>query len=443
MIQPDRIKKLNYQSKKDKKYVVYWMQQSQRTEYNHALEHAIIMANKYKKPLIVFFGITDNYTDANLRHYHFMIEGLKQVDDELKKRNIALIVQNISPDKGIIELSKRADLIVVDRGYLKIQKQWRKNAAKNIKCPIIQVETDVIVPVETASNKEEYTAATFRPKIKKHLPNFLKPMRKTQIEKDISNNDFQHINLDSVINDLKIDRSVRPVRFKACFKHAKKQLKDFIENKLEDFPELRNDPADNYLSNLSPYLHFGQISTLYIALEINKQKTSSKENFLEELIVRRELSMNFCNYNKEYDNIKCLPNWAYQTIMNHKKDKREYNYSLDILENAETHDDYWNAAQIQMLKTGKMHGYMRMYWGKKIIEWSKNPEDAYNNAVFLNNKYELDGRDPNGYTGVAWCFGKHDRPWVRRNIFGKIRYMSAKGLERKFDIEKYVKMVKK
>jgi deoxyribodipyrimidine photo-lyase len=188
---------------------------------------------------------------------------------------------------------------------------------------------------------------------------------------------------------------------------------------------------------MSPYLHFGQISPLEIALQVLQSSSQGKESYLDELIIRRELAINYVFYNHNYDSFNGLPQWAQKTLLSHKSDERTYTYSLIQLEKADTHDAYWNAAQREMITTGKMHGYMRMYWGKKILEWSSSPEEAFKTALYLNNKYELDGRDPNGFAGIAWCFGKHDRPWASRPIFGNIRFMSAEGLKRKFDVEKY------
>jgi deoxyribodipyrimidine photo-lyase len=218
-------------------------------------------------------------------------------------------------------------------------------------------------------------------------------------------------------------------------------LRGFLRNKLDHYTEKRNDPSLNYVSNMSPYLHFGQISPLYIALQVLKTNSPGCEAYLEELIVRRELSHNFLYYNNKYDMFEALPPWAKQSLNLHRKDKREYVYSLETFENAQTHDPYWNAAQEEMVITGKMHGYMRMYWGKKILEWSNSPEEGFKIALKLNNKYELDGRDANGFAGIAWCFGKHDRAWGEREVFGKIRYMNAAGLKRKFDPDEYVKRV--
>jgi deoxyribodipyrimidine photo-lyase len=192
---------------------------------------------------------------------------------------------------------------------------------------------------------------------------------------------------------------------------------------------------------MSPYLHFGQISPLYVALKVSKTSSAGKDSYLEELIVRRELSHNFVFYNNSYDKFACLEPWAMRTLNFHCRDKREYVYTFEQFEKAQTHDPYWNAAQKDMVITGKMHGYMRMYWGKKILEWSRNPQAGFKIALQLNNKYELDGRGPNAFAGVAWCFGKHDRAWGERSVFGKIRYMNAAGLKRKFDADAYVKKI--
>ncbi|MCZ2845589.1 MAG: deoxyribodipyrimidine photolyase, partial [Candidatus Bathyarchaeota archaeon] len=242
----------------------------------------------------------------------------------------------------------------------------------------------------------------------------------------------------NVISLLGIDKGIKKVpNFQGGNSVAKKHLEIFLKNKLDKYDELRNDPSLDFLSNMSPYLHFGQISPLYIALKVQDIESPGKNAYLEELIIRRELSINYIFYNHNYDNLNGLPAWSKETLRQHEKDQRDYIYSKSELENAETHDPYWNAAQNEMKLKGKMHGYMRMYWGKKIIEWSQSPQKAYKIALHLNDKYELDGRDSNGYTGIAWCFGKHDRPWKERKIFGKVRYMSAGGLERKFNIEKY------
>lgn len=447
MIQKERVKILNKNATQNRTYVLYWMQASQRMEYNHALDYAIQQANELNKPLVIFFGITNNFPEANERHYYFMLEGLKEVQHALQEKNTRMVIRHQSPEIGAVELSKQADLVVVDRGYLKIQHAWRNSVAERIDCPLIQVESDVVVPVETASPKEEFSAGTFRPKITKLLQNFFTPMVENQSKISSLNFDFDSIDISDVekaIGSLNIDRSVKKVAdFHGGTREAKEHLQKFIDRKLDRYSDFRNDPTLDYLSNMSPYLHFGQISPLYIALKVMEAKSPGEETFLEEMIVRRELSMNFIFYNQNYDEFEGLPAWAKKTLIEHIEDPREYLYSQEEFEKAQTHDPYWNACQQEMMITGKMHGYMRMYWGKKILEWTKTPAEGIKIALYLNNKYELDGRDPNGFTGVAWCFGKHDRAWFERNIFGKVRYMNDNGLRRKFDADGYVRRVER
>jgi deoxyribodipyrimidine photo-lyase len=447
VIQKERIKVLSHQDSNGGSYVLYWMQASVRAHYNHALEYAIRNANKLKKPLIVYFGLIEDFPEANQRHYHFLLEGLKETEFELEKKDIKMVVQHQKPGKGALKLAEDASLLVTDRGYLPLQRQWREEVAEVIECPMIQVESEVVVPVETASPKEEYTAGTIRRKIQKQWDDFLVPLKMGKPHVSSLDLKFDSLNLqdiEKIMGQLKIDDSVRNVDWiQGGNLRARDHLNNFLENKLDHFSDFRNDPTQNYLSNMSPYLHFGHISPLYIALQVLKTGGPGVESYLEELIIRRELSMNFVFYDSDYDNFNCLPDWAQKTLLEHARDPREYEYSVGEFETAQTHDPYWNAAQKEMMHHGKMHGYMRMYWGKKILEWTRNPMQAYHVALYLNNKYELDGRDPNGYTGVAWCFGKHDRAWKEREIFGKVRYMNDKGLRRKFRIDRYVESIEK
>lgn len=442
-IAEERIKTLNANDIQNGDYVLYWMQASQRTEYNHALEYAIVQANTLKKPLVVLFGLTNHFPEANERHYYFMLEGLAEVYHALENRGIRFVVKNQSPELAAVEMAKNADMVIVDRGYLGIQRKWRKYVAKNVACPVIQVESDVIVPLEEASFKDEFSAGTFRHKILRKLPQYLEPVKEATPVLSSLHLQFDTFSIADVklaISRLEIDRTIRHVSFfKGGASEARKHLNRFLEFRLDQFAELRKDPTVDYGSNMSPYIHFGQISPLYIALQVIERKSASEEAFLDQLIVRRELGINYVYYNLNYDSIAGLPRWAQETLKVHENDEREYIYNPQTLENAETHDPYWNAAQKEMLFAGKMHGHMRMYWGKKILEWSETVEEALALALYLNNKYELDGRDPNSYSGVAWCFGKHDRAWEERPIFGKVRYMNAKGLQRKFDIDLYVK----
>jgi len=445
MIQPERILELNDTPVQDRGVVLYWMQAAQRAEWNHAMETAIRLANKRSKPVVAAFSLTDDFPEANLRHYAFMLQGLKETQAALAKRGIQLLILRGSPEQTIPPLAKQADAVVTDDGYLRIQVQWRRQVAQRCDCRVTEVTTNVIVPVETASEKENFSAGTLRPRIHKHLDTFLVPLKHTKPKHpslDLAMKSFDISDIDAALTKLKIDRSVTPSPFyTGGTSQAKKRLKQFIRDKLDDYDTKRNDPLEDCQSNLSPYLHFGQISPLYIALEVLKTDSPGNDSFLEELIVRRELSHNFVYYNPRYDDYNALPAWALRTLNFHAKDKREYVYSQEQFANAETHDPAWNAAQMEMVLTGKMHNYMRMYWSKKILEWSRSPKTAFKIALTLNNTYELDGRDPNGFAGVAWCFGKHDRAWGDRPVFGKVRYMNAAGLKRKFDVDAYIQKI--
>jgi deoxyribodipyrimidine photo-lyase len=448
MIHPSRIEPLNSRSVQDGRYVLYWMQASQRAECNHALEAAVDRANERRLPVIVAFGLTDKFPEANLRHYAFMLEGLEAVRGALARRGIRFVLVRESPELAAAKLAEEAALVVADRGYLRIQRQWRNHVAKNAPCAVLQVEADAVVPVETASPKEEYTAGTLRPKLLRILGDYLTPLKERPVRKDSLS---LRIDADdegdrqALLARLKVDRTVPPVKtVRGGTDRANALLGEFIATKLRRYDELRSDPGLDFSSGLSPYLHFGQISPLVVALRVQAAKgvpAAARNSFLEELIVRRELSMNFVFYNERYDEYGSLPDWARKTLAGHAGDRRAYLYSPAQWERAETHDPYWNAAQKEMVLTGRMHNYMRMYWGKKILEWSATPEEAFRTALWLNNRYELDGRDPNGFAGVAWCFGKHDRAWFERKVFGKVRYMNDAGLKRKFDMDSYLKKV--
>jgi deoxyribodipyrimidine photo-lyase len=429
-------------------FVLYWMQASQRTRFNHALEFSIALANELGKPLIVCFGLMDNYPEANERHYYFMLQGLRDVERNLEKRKIKLVVRHGNPPEVALHFAKHAAAVVCDRGYLRHQKAWRDQVADGARCCVYEVESDVVCPVEVVSDKHEFAARTIRPKIHRVWDKFLvapQPVavKRSSLDLDVKGN-LDVSDPDKLLAKLKLDRSVSKVTtFPGGENAGQKALSDFVAHRLNNYSQGRNEPADGHVSFMSRFLHFGQLSPLQIALAVKESDAPKvdRESYLEELIVRRELSMNFCNFNPKYDSYDCLPNWAKQTLDKHRKDKRPKVYSREELEFAKTADPYWNAAQTEMLKTGFMHNYMRMYWGKKILEWSNSPEAAFKTTLHLNNKYFIDGRDPNGYANVAWIFGLHDRPWTEREIFGTIRYMNAAGLERKFEIGRYVKKV--
>jgi deoxyribodipyrimidine photo-lyase len=449
IVETERLKMLNRRDFHPKgAFVLYWMQQAQRAEWNHALEYAVELANERRLPTLVVFGLTDRYPEANARHYRFLLNGLQETADTLKRRGIGFVCRRGDPDDVVLRIARGAAAVVADAGYMPIQKRWREKAARSLSIPLIQVETDVVAPVEAVSDHEEYAARTIRPKIHKLLPRFLRPVRAVPVHvkwRGPANFSNDWKNADAVFQSLeKVDRSVAPVPgFRGGLSEARRLLRHFIRSKLADYPDARNEPAGGCQSGMSAYLHFGQISPLEVAWSVQAAEAPrrSKEAFLEELIVRRELSMNFAHYRADCEQYSAVPEWARRTLERHARDRRAYLYTEAELENAATHDRFWNAAQTEMVRTGKMHNYMRMYWGKKIIEWTRTPEEAFKIALRLNNRYEMDGRDPNSCAGVAWCFGKHDRPWAERPIFGTVRYMSCDGLTRKFDMEAYVAMV--
>lgn len=438
----ERVRELNDATVRTGDYVLYWMQSSHRTEENPALVYAVEQANRHNLPLVVYFGLFPAYPESNLRHFRFMLEGLTEVSRSLESLGIRFVLRTEPPDRGVIGLADNAALVVADRGYLKLQQVWYRTLAAQCRCPLIQVEGNVVVPVETASQKEEYAAATFRPKITRLLDRFLHPVETAGPERTSLAFDLPTLAgelPDSILSQLIIDRTVpASAIFHGGSTEAHRRFGQFLTNRLDGFAEERNNPGGGGGSGMSPYLHFGQISPVTLALQAQEQGGYGVPAFLEELIVRRELAVNFVRYNNAYDSFTSLPAWAQKTLAEHRGDQREYVYSRNDLEGAKTHDPYWNAAQQEMKKTGAMQGYMRMYWGKKILEWSPSPQEGYATALYLNNRYEIDGRDPNGYAGVAWCFGKHDRPWKEREIFGMVRYMNAQGLKRKFDMDRYV-----
>lgn len=443
MIQPERIGELNQKPVRDNaRYVLYWMQQAQRAEWNHALEFAIMQANALALPLTVCFALTDNYPEANERHYALMLEGLRETATRLRERGAQFLIERGSPPEVVMPMARHAALVVTDRGGTRIQSSWRTDLARQLDCRLVQVETDVVVPVETAYPKEAYTAAVLRPKITRLLGQFLVPLKPTALH-CVAPETASPVDGEKLLGSLKLERAVpRSSHYRGGRIAGEKLLDEFIVTNLDQYAEKRSDPSKDLGSHMSPYLHFGQISPLEIALAVKGTGESTNvSSFLEELIVRRELSWNFTHYNPNYDAFESLPNWAIATLKKHAGDPREFLYTQADLEEASTHDPYWNAAQREMMVTGEMHNYMRMYWGKKILEWSASPEEAFSTTLALNNKWCLDGRDPNSFAGVAWCFGKHDRPWAEREIFGSVRYMNAAGLRRKFDMDGYLRRV--
>ena len=447
-IQPGRITALNDREVGRGKYVLYWMQQSQRAVGNHALEYALIRGNELGLPVVAGFGLMDAYPESNLRHYRFMLEGLAETSEQLQRRRVGWVIRQGKPAEVALELAKDAALVVCDRGYLKQQRRWREQVADLSPVAVVQVESDVVVPVDEVSDKAEYAARTIRPKINRLREQYLLPVPQVPVQVKAGririNSDFGLADLEGTLARIKVDRGVLPAhRFHGGLRAAKRWLGEFCQGKLKGYADNRGEVGEEIVSHMGPYLHFGQIGAVEVALEVRAAaaSTQDKEAFLEELIIRRELSCNFVEFTPDYDRYEALPAWAKRSLQRHASDRRDYHYSRRQLEEARTHDRYWNAAMREMLCTGYMHNYMRMYWGKKVLEWKAEPQEAFADLLYLNNKYFLDGRDPNSYAGVAWCFGLHDRPWGERTIFGQVRFMNASGLERKFDMEGYLKRV--
>jgi deoxyribodipyrimidine photo-lyase len=448
VIQQARITELSDAPETAGDYVLYWMQQSQREAFNPALEVAVVHANRLNLPVLVAFGLADGYPEANARHYTFMLEGLQDVQEALARRGIGCVIRRGSPDEVALDLARRAALVVCDRGYLRVQKSWRANLARWAGRRVVQVEGDVVVPVGQVSDHREAAAYTIRPKLLRLRDDYLQPLRRTPVRVRAEGLTLPaSLDLDNVpalVRSLDVDPRIAPVeRFRGGYREASQHLRDFVDGALRSYDEGRREPAQERVSFLSAYLHFGQISPVEVALAVGQADADapSRAAYLEELIVRRELAMNFVEHEPRYDSYDGLPSWAQQTLEAHRRDPRPHRYDADELAQARTHDPYWNAAMLEMRETGYMHNHMRMYWGKKILEWSATPQDGFRAALTLNNRYFLCGRDANSFANIAWCFGLHDRPWPERPIFGKVRSMMASGLERKIDIRAYVRRV--
>lgn len=424
--------------------IIYWMSRDQRVHDNWSLFYTVKTANDLGVSVAVIFSLVPEFLEATRRQYCFMLEGLKEVETELKKLGIPFYLLLGDPEVEVVNFAKEhgAGMVVTDFDPMKIKQNWQAEVGKKLTVPLMEVDAHNIVPCRMASNKQEFGAYTLRPKINHLLEQFLVTIPKIPKVAKIWPESSKGVDWEKASKSLKIDETVKEVSWlKSGEMAAKKAMRDFIEKRLSGYDEKRNDPNKEGQSELSPYLHFGQLSAQALAMAVKEAKVpkDDKEAFLEELIVRRELSDNYCLNNKHYDSVEGFASWAKESLKKHEGDKREYLYSLKEFEEVKTHDPLWNAAQKQMMIMGKMHGYMRMYWAKKILEWTKTPAEAMKIAIYLNDKYELDGRDPNGYAGISWSIGgTHDRAWFERAVFGKIRYMNYNGCKSKFDVEAYI-----
>lgn len=452
MVDPSRYRLLN-SNPPSKGPILYWMSRDQRIQDNWALALAQQEALKARVPFLVVFCLVPHFLQSIPRHFQFMIEGLIEIQSTLKELHIPFYLLTGNPETEIISFANTYQIgtLISDMSPLTIGKQWRTHVANNISVPFIEVDAHNTVPVWVTSPKQEFSARTIRPKIHKILHTYLVPPDPIVKQKTSWPFNVPDIEWETIRQKYKKDSSINWI--KPGENAAKIHADEFVQTGIKNYNVFRNNPNEQGQSNLSPYLHFGHISAQTILLrmlqthKLNLEKIFSNatvenniSSFIEEIIIRKELAENFCFYNPDYDSTKGFPQWAKTTLSQHRQDRREHIFSIDQLEQAKTYDPAWNASQIQMIKTGKMHGYMRMYWAKKILEWTPDPETALSFAIQLNDTYSLDGRDPNGYAGIAWSIGGvHDRPWFNRPIFGTIRYMNSNGLRKKFNLDEYIK----
>ncbi len=426
--------------------VVYWMQRERRIHDNWSFLHAQHVALERAVPLHIVFTLVPTFLGATLRQYDFMIRGLVELAQSAQQYAIPFSVLIGNPPEELLKYTHHHApcLVVTDFEPLRIKTQWKNAVASSLQCPLHVVDAHNIVPVWHASSKQEFAAYTLRPKLNRLLPTFLEEFPEVVPHPYSGASTYGLPASMDLLQQISADTSITPVAWiKPGENAARTALANFV-SRLEHYNN-RNDPTQPGQSDLSPYFHFGNLSPQRAALAVkqaqqNGAPSDACASFLEELIVRRELADNFTHYNEKYDSFEGFHPWAQQTLNEHRADERDYVYTLEQWESASTHDALWNAAQTQMVRTGKMHGFMRMYWAKKILEWTLTPEEALEIAIYLNDRYELDGRDPNGYTGIAWSIGGvHDRAWFERTVYGKIRYMNASGCARKFNVKEYIR----
>jgi deoxyribodipyrimidine photo-lyase len=425
------------------------MQRAQRGRDNAALNLAIAVANVLKLPVVTVFGLTADYPGAQRRHYRFLVDALPEIERDLADRGVPLVVRLGAPDEVVLAAAGplRPALVVGDENPLRVGQEWRRRVAEGLRVPFHVVDADVVVPSRLFP-KEEFAARTIRPKIHRVLADYLKPLPnpKAQVAwDDDARPRGEPIDPDAVLERLRVGGVGAVPGYRGGTAEATRRLERFLRERLPRYAAERNEPTPYQTSELSAHLHFGHIGPMSIALaaRASGEAPENVDSFVEELVVRRELSVNFVARNPEYDRLAGCPAWALRTLAKHAGDPRPKLYTAAQLEAGATHDPLWNAAQGEMVHTGRMHNYLRMYWGKKILEWSPDAESAFAIAMDLNDRYEMDGRDPNGYTGVAWAIGgKHDRPWGERPIFGTVRFMSYESTRKKFDSAGYIARVR-
>ncbi len=451
-VHPARIRKLNSASEHpNRPYVLYWSQMNRRVDFNHALLYAAEIANRLNLPLLVYEALTCTYEYANDRLHTFILEGVPETARRLEKAGIGYVfyLRRTRKDRNdtFYEVARQAAASVTDDYPTFIARSHNASVPAKLDAAYYVVDASCIVPMSEIPHRQ-YGAYTIRPRIHRLLPTHLEPADPLRVKQRFAgaipgfHTEVTPANIKDLVASCRIDHSISPsTEFQGGALAAEKLLKTFLTDKLRNYAYGRNEPSQNATSDMSPYLHFGQISALEIALKVSEYAKEHKlmaDEYLEELIVRRELSFNYARFVDDPGDLKNLPEWCQLNMQKHAKDKRDPVYTPAQFGRAETHDELWNATQIEMLQRGKIQGYYRMYWGKKIIEWSRTYEEAAKTMIDIHGRYALDGRDPNTYTNIFWCFGLHDRPWPERPIFGQMRYMSLDGMKRKTNTRAYI-----
>ena len=427
---------------------------NRRVESNHALSFAADIANELNLPLLFYEGLTCSYPHANNRLHTFLLEGVPGTARRLRALGIGYVFhlrrRRSDPNDALYCLAADAAALVTDDYPVFVARDHNRSVPEKVAIPYYAVDSSCIVPMSHFT-KQEYAAYTIRPKIRKVLEACLQPVPPLRVNRRFTgavhklHTDVTAANILELAGSCEIDHSIAPsTEIRGGRDEAESCLRQFLDHNLRRYAKLSREPSARATSGLSPYLHFGHISSLEVALAVRAYAAEHKliaDEFLEELIVRRELAFNFARFSPSLDSLDALPDWARATLAKHASDSRDPAYTRDQFERAATHDALWNATQTELLTRGVIHGYYRMYWGKKIIEWSPTHEDALATMIYLHDRYALDGRDPNTYTNILWCFGLHDRPWSERPIFGMTRYMSLDGMRRKTDVDAYIREV--
>ena len=427
---------------------------NRRVDSNHALSYAVELANEWRLPVLFYEGLDCAYPHANDRLHTFILEGVPDTAEKLRDLGIGhafcLRRKHSGSNNALYQLARDAAAVVTDEYPVFIARAHNASVPSKLDIPYYVVDSSCIVPM-TRLEKREYAAYTIRPKIRKLLSKYLSPVPAITVRCRFSgrlpsfHTKVAPGHIANLAASCEIDHNVRPSQsFRGGSRQASRRLDHFLHRNLSRYANQKNEPTAHATSDLSPYLHFGQISSLQVALAVQESAKRQKlivDEFLEELIVRRELAFNFVRFTDRPDSLDVLPDWARKTLAKHENDDRQYVYTRSQLEQGDTHDPLWNAAQKELLLRGKIHGYYRMYWGKKIIEWSRWHRDALSTMIEFHDRYALDGRDPNTYANILWCFGLHDRPFGERPVFGQVRYMSYDGMKRKTDVDAYIREI--